>query len=236
MNRRIISIALRMTLPVLMGYLAIGVAFGLMLNAIGYGAIWSFLMSATIYAGSCQFLEVQLLDTGAALTEVALMTLVLNFRHLVYGLSMIEKFRDMGRKKLYMIFSLTDETYALLSSTVLPDGISPQKYYFTVAALNQIYWVAGSVMGSLAGALIKFSTEGIEFAMTALFIVIAVDQWRSYKRHLPAIIGAICTLVSLVIFGPGNMLIPALIVMIILLLALKSRLGDREEQREEVEL
>lgn len=226
---------MRLTFPVLMGYLAIGIAFGLMLNAIGYGAIWSFFMSTAIYAGSGQYMGVQLLETGAALTEVALMTFVLNFRHLVYGLSMLEKFRDMGKRKLYMIFSLTDETYALLSSAVLPEGIDSKKYYFTVAVLNQTYWVAGSVIGSLAGALIKFNTEGIEFAMAALFIVIGVDQWKTYKKHLPAIIGAVCTLAALVIFGSENMLIPALLAMVVLLIALKPRLEDKENVKEEVE-
>lgn len=235
LNRRIFLSAVRLTFPVLLGYLAIGIAFGLMLSVIGFGVIWSFFMSVTIYAGSGQYMGVQLLSTGAALTEVAVMTFILNFRHMVYGLSMLEKFRDMGKKKLYMIFSLTDETYALLSSATLPEGIDSKKYYFAVAVLNQIYWISGSVIGSLAGTLIKFNTEGIDFAMTALFIVIAVDQWKAYKKHLPAIIGAACTLVALVIFGSGKMLIPALAAIIVLLIAIKPRMEDKEDVKEEVE-
>lgn len=207
--------------------MAIGIAFGLMLNAIGYNVIWAILMSVTIYAGSGQYMGVQLLDSGSALGEVALMTFLLNFRHLVYGLSMLEKFRDMGKRKLYMIFSLTDETYALLSSAVLPEGIAAKDYYFAIAVLNHVYWIAGSVIGSVAGALIHFNTEGIEFAMTALFVVIAVDQWKTYPRHAPVIIGGVCTLVSLFIFGADNMLLPALAAIVILLIVLRTRIDDQ---------
>ena len=160
-----------------MGYLAIGMAFGFMLQAIGYNYIWAFFMSLTIYAGSGQYLGVQLLNTHAALGTVALMTLLINFRHLVYGLSMMEKFRGMGLRKFYMIFSLTDETYALLSSVQVPAGVEPRSFYFSIALLDHSYWILGSVIGAVAGALLPIDTTGIDFAMTALFVVIAVDQW-----------------------------------------------------------
>lgn len=232
MNRKTFTAAIRLTLPVLMGYLAIGMAFGLMLDAIGYNVIWSLFMSVIIYAGSGQYMGVELLASAAALTEVAMMTLLLNFRHLVYGLSMLEKFKGMGKRKLYMIFSLTDETYALLSSAYPPEDVDPDNYYFTVALLNHIYWIAGSVIGSIAGALLKFNTDGIEFAMTALFIVIAVDQWKAYKNHLPAIIGGACTLISLIIFGAENMLLPALAVIVILLIVFKNKFNEEESAQE----
>ena len=185
MDRKALSAAFPVTVPVLMGYLAIGIAFGLMLQEIGYNFIWAFFMSLTIYAGSGQYLGVTLLGAAAALSTVAVMTLLINFRHLVYGLSMLEKFRGMGPRKLYMIFSLTDETYALLSSARAPVGVDPRNFYFAIALLDQSYWILGSVIGAVAGALIPFSTEGVDFAMTALFVVIAVDQWRSYRKHLP---------------------------------------------------
>ena len=126
-----------------------------------------------------------LLATAAGLGTVALMTLLINFRHLVYGLSMLEKFRGMGWRKLYMIFSLTDETYALLSSARAPVGVDPKNFYFAIALLDQSYWILGSVIGAVAGAVIPFSTEGVDFAMTALFVVIAVDQWKAYKSTCP---------------------------------------------------
>lgn len=234
MNRKAMAAAFPTTVPVLMGYLAIGMAFGLMLNAAGYNVIWAFFMSLTIYAGSGQYLGVTLLATGAALLEVAMLTLILNFRHLVYGLSMLEKFRGIkGFRKFYLIFSLTDETYALLSSAQVPIGVRPTDFYLSVAVLNHFYWIAGTVIGGVAGALLQFNTEGIDFAMTALFVVIAVDQWKTYKSHLPALLGLGATVVSLLLLGPDRMLPPALAVIVLALLAMRVRLGRAEEQRDE---
>ena len=226
MDRKALAAAFPATIPVLMGYLAIGIAFGFMLQSIGYNFIWAFFMSLTIYAGSGQYLGVSLLSSCAALGTVALMTLIINFRHLVYGLSMLEKFRGMGLRKCYMIFSLTDETYALLSSVQAPVGVNPRNFYFSIALLDQSYWILGSVTGALAGALLPIDTTGIDFAMTALFVVIAVEQWETYKSHLPAVLGAATTLVSLLLVGKSNMLLPALGVIVLALLLLRDRLDD----------
>ena len=232
MDRKALAAAFPVTVPVLMGYLAIGIAFGLMLQEIGYNFIWAFFMSLTIYAGSGQYLGETLLSTAAGLGTVALMTLLINFRHLVYGLSMLEKFRGMGWRKLYMIFSLTDETYALLASARVPVGVSPRNFYFAIALLDQSYWIIGSVIGGVAGALIPFSTEGVDFAMTALFVVIAVDQWKTYKKHLPALLGAAVTVVFLIIlgrfFGQDQMLLISLGVIVLFLLILRDRLEEKE--------
>ena len=141
MSRRAFAAAFPATVPVLMGYLSIGIAFGLMLEAVGYNVIWAFFMSLTIYAGSGQYMGVELLATGAALVNVAALTLILNFRHLVYGLSLREKFRGMGVRKLYMIFSLTDETYALLSSARVPERVDPHAYYFAIALLDHLHGI-----------------------------------------------------------------------------------------------
>lgn len=230
MNRKALAAAFPATVPVLLGYLAIGIAFGLMLEAIGYNFIWAFLMSLTIYAGSGQYLGVSLLAATAALSQVAFLTLVINFRHLVYGLSLLEKFRGMGARKLYMIFSLTDETYALLSSLNAPVGVDPHSYYFAVALLDHSYWILGSVMGAVLGAALPINTQGIDFAMTALFVVIAVGQWESYKSHLPALLGAGSALLFLLIAGPDNMLLPTLVVMVAGLLALRGRLDKETEE------
>lgn len=227
MDRKSLAAAFPVTVPVLMGYLAIGIAFGFMLQAIGYNFIWAFFMSLTIYAGSGQYLGVSLLSSAAALSTVAVMTLLINFRHLVYGLSMLEKFRGMGLRKFYMIFSLTDETYALLSSVRPPVGVDPRNFYFSIALLDQSYWILGSVIGAVAGALLPIDTTGIDFAMTALFVVIAVDQWRAYKRHLPALLGAGATLLSLFLVGAEKMLLPALGVIVLALLLLRRRLDER---------
>lgn len=235
MSRRSLSAAFPYTLPVLMGYLSIGIVFGWMLAAIGYAPGWAAAMSLTIYAGSGQYLGVDLLSNATPLADVAFLTLIINFRHLVYGLSMLEKFRGMGWRKLYMIFSLTDETYALLAGVHVPDGVEEKSFYFSIALLDHLYWIGGSVLGAVAGSLITINTEGIDFAMTALFIVIAVEQWRSARQHLPALLGAGVTLVCLLLLGPdnGRFLIPALALMVILLLALRPRLERGEETEED---
>lgn len=235
MNRKALAAAFPVTVPVLMGYLAIGIAFGLMLEAVGYNVIWAFFMSLTIYAGSGQYLGVELLATGAVLSQVALLTFLINFRHLVYGLSMLEKFRGMGKRKWYMIFSLTDETYALLAGANPPPGVKPRDFYFCVAVLDHCYWILGSVIGSVAGALLKFDTTGVEFAMTALFLVIAVDQWRSYRSHIPAILGGAATLLCLKLVGADTMLLPALGIIVVVLLFLRARLERAEEMKKEEE-
>ena len=236
MDRKALSAAFPVTVPVLMGYLAIGMAFGFMLQAVGYNFIWAFFMSLTIYAGSGQYLGVTLLATAASLGTVALMTLLINFRHLVYGLSMLEKFRGMGWRKFYMIFSLTDETYALLAGASVPVGVRPKDFYFAVAILDHLYWIAGSVIGAVAGGLLSIDITGIDFAMTALFIVTAEDQWSACRDHLPALLGFGVTVVSLILLGADAMLIPALCAIVVILLLLRVRLDAQEEtaQKEEV--
>ena len=228
MNPKTLSAAFPATVPVLMGYLAIGLAFGLMLQAEGYGVGWALAMSLTIYAGSGQYLGVSLLAAGAPLTQVAFLTLILNFRHLVYGLSMLEKFRGMGARKLYMIFSLTDETYALLSSARVPEGVKAHDFYFAVALLDHSYWILGSVLGSLAGSALGIDTTGVDFAMTALFLVIAVGQWKAAGSHLPALLGACATIVSLLLVGAEQMLLPALGVIVFALVLLRRRLEQKQ--------
>ena len=232
MNRKTIAAAFPYTVPVLMGYLSIGIVFGWMMSAAGYVPLWSALMSMTIYAGSGQYLGVSLLSTAAPLADVALLTLIINFRHLVYGLSMLEKFRGMGARKWYMMFSLTDETYALLAGVEVPEGVEPRDFYFAIALLDQLYWIAGSVIGAVAGALITINTQGIDFAMTALFLVIAVEQWQSASRHLPVFLGAGGTLVCLLALGAenGQFLIPALGILVAGLLLLRPYL-EREEEK-----
>lgn len=215
-----------------MGYLAIGIVFGWMLSAIGYGPVLAGIMSVTVYAGSGQYLGVELLDEVAPLLQVAFLTLIINFRHLVYGLSMLEKFKGMGWRKLYMIFSLSDETYALLAGVEPPEGVDGKRFYFYISALNHLYWIVGSLIGALAGSLIKIDTEGIDFAMTALFIVIAMGQWQANRRHFPVFLGAGGTLACLLLFGSANgqFLVPALAVLVVGLLLARPSLERADER------
>ena len=226
MNRKSLAAAFPHTVPVLMGYLSIGVVFGWMLSAAGFHPLWSAIMSMTMYAGSGQYLGVELLSKAAPLADAAFLTLILNFRHLVYGLSMLEKFRNLGWRKLYMIFALTDETYALLAGVSVPEEVDSRDFYFSIAVLNHLYWITGSIIGAIAGALITINTEGIDFAMTALFLVIAVEQWQSGDDHSPVFLGALGTLACLLVLGPenGRFLIPALVILVAGLLLLRPRL------------
>lgn len=215
------------TIPVLTGYLFLGMGFGILLNESGYGVGWSFLMSLFIYAGSGQYLAVELLATGASLVTTAVATLLVNARHLFYGISLLDTYKDLGPRKLYMIFALTDETYSLVSQAQVPEGIDKKQYCFLVSVFDQIYWICGCVLGSLAGALLPINFEGIEFVLTALFVTMFVEQWLSTENHIPAIIGVISTAVSLVIFGREFFLIPAMIFIAALLVI--SRKAERRD-------
>lgn len=228
MSRKALGAAFPHTVPVMAGYLALGVAFGLMMSDIGLGTLWSGLMSVLIYAGSGQILAVSLISAGAALTQTALLTLVLHFRHFFYGLSLLGQFRDTGWRKPYLIFGLTDETYALLTATQVPPEVPASDFYFAVTLLDQCYWIAGSLLGTAAGMLIPFSTEGVDFAMTALFVVLLVEQVKKRENRLPALVGLVCALVSLALLGADKFLIPALIGLTAFLLALRPRLEGRE--------
>ena len=220
--------ALPRTLPVLAGYLVLGVAFGLLLNSIGLGVFWAAAMSILVYAGSAQFLAVSLIGASASLPQVALLTFLLNFRHFFYGLSMVSRYQGVGQRKLYLAFALSDETYAILAGALPPTQVDPADYYFAVSLLDQCYWVAGSLIGATVGQLITFDTTGVDFAMTALFVVLAVEQWKSARRHAPALFGVCCGVVCLLIFGPDLFLIPALAAIVALLLLFRRRL---EEER-----
>lgn len=229
MNRKAFAAAFPATVPVMLGYLTLGTAFGLLMDAAGFSPVWSVLMSVIVYAGSAQFLGVELLTAMVPLGQVAAMTFILNFRHMVYGLSMLEKLRGMGWQKIYMIFSLSDETFALLTSAQPPEGVAAADYYFAISLLDQLYWIAGTLVGGLLGAALTLNTQGADFAMTALFVVIAVGQWEEQKSHLPALLGLGAAVLSLLLLGPDRFLIPALAAMILFLLAFRGRL-DREKE------
>ena len=211
MDRKLYKTAFIATLPVLSGYVVLGTGFGILLQSKGYGLGWALAMSLFIYAGSMQYLAVDLLAGGAGLIAAALTTLMVNARHLFYGISMIDKYKNTGWRKPYLIFGLTDETYSL-NCAALPDGVrSPQQYYFLVSLFNQCYWVAGSALGAVVGTVLPFSTEGIDFSLTALFVTVFVEQWQGTKDHVPALIGLGASMLCLAVFGPGNFLIPAML-------------------------
>lgn len=229
MKLKTIRAAFPYTVPVLLGYISLGIAFGILLTSQGYPFWLTALMSVFIYAGSMQFVTINLLTGGASLLSAALMTLMVNARHLFYGLSMLEKFKTMGKKKPYMIYSLTDETYSILCGVEPPSGVERNSFYFWISLLNHSYWVLGSVVGAVAGTLISFNTKGIDFALTALFVVIFVEQWETNKNHLPALIGLAVTLICLIIFGSTNFIVFSMVGILILLCAGKPIMDKHEK-------
>lgn len=213
-----IKYAFKASLPIMAGYVVLGMGFGILLESKGYAWWWAALMSLTIYAGSMQYVAIDLLAGGATLIASALMTLLVNIRHLFYGITMLEKYKDTGARKPYLIFALTDETFSLVCAPNLPEGVRRKDYYFFVSLFNQCYWVIGSGLGSIIGNTFTFNSVGVDFAMTALFVVIFVEQWESTKQHLSAITGIICAVAALLIFGPFDFLIPAMIAITVALI------------------
>ena len=176
------------------GYVVLGTGFGILLRNAGYGVLWAAAMSLLIYAGSMQYVGVSLLTGGASVLTTLLTTFMVNARHLFYSISMVDTYKDAGKYKPYMIFALTDETYSLLCDGKVPEGADPNTYRFLVSLFNHSYWVTGCVIGSLLGSVLPFSTAGIEFSMTALFIASFTEQWLTTRDHIPALTGLLSTL------------------------------------------
>jgi 4-azaleucine resistance transporter AzlC len=216
-----LSAAFKATIPVLLGYLAIGVAFGLLLIHAGYPWYLSLIMSVLIYAGAGQYIAVGLFASNAGLADIATVTLLVNARHMVYGLSLIDSFKGTGCYKPYLIFALTDETYALLTTVAVPEGVDRKRFYFDISILDQSYWVAGSVLGALIGAIIPINTEGLDFALTALFVVLLIEQYKACDRKFPFLIAGVCSIAALILIGPANMLIVSIAASVFLLFLLR---------------
>ena len=225
--KKYLKSALVNTLPVMAGYMVLGFGFGIITMEAGYGAWIAVLMSVLIYAGSMQYVAVSLLTAGASLISAAITTLMVNARHLFYGISMVDKYKGAGAKKPYLIFALTDETYSLVCTGACLEGLDFHTYCLCVSVLNQVYWIMGSALGALAGAFVNINFAGVDFAMTALFITVFVEQWKSTKNHLPALIGVFSSVLCLIVFGKDNFLIPSM-VLITLSLSLGRKYMDEK--------
>lgn len=215
------------TIPVMTGYLVLGFGFGIIIKSAGYSVLVAFAMSLFIYAGSMQYVAVSLLTGGASLITTALTTLMVNARHLFYGISMIEKYKGTGKRKPYLIFALTDETYSLVCNDN-QDMKQEERanYYLFVSLFNQVYWIVGSVIGAVVGTLVTFNSEGIDFALTALFLTVFLEQWLTTKKHMSAIIGVVVSVVCLIIFGSDNFLIPTMLIIALLLCLSKEEVNN----------
>ncbi|HJJ32139.1 MAG TPA: AzlC family ABC transporter permease [Methanocorpusculum sp.] len=229
--RRAFKAAFPHTIPILAGFLFVGLSYGLYMNAEGFPFWYPFLMALLIFGGSLEFIAASMLLTPFAPVQMLIVAFMVQARHLFYGISMLKKYRGIGKKKWYMIFGLCDETFAINYSTEIPDGIDKGWFYFAVTILDHFYWVIGALIGGLLGAIIPFSTEGIEFVMTALFLVIFIDQWRKEKRHVSALVGILASVACLLVFGADSFLIPTMLCIVLLLTVFRKPLEKRWQKK-----
>lgn len=216
------------TIPVLTGYLFIGIAFGVMFAEKGYSFLWAILMSTLVYAGSGQYLAVNFFVPGFSFIQAIFLTLMVNIRHVFYGISLLEKFNRFGKKRWYLVFGLTDETYSLLCTTNIPEDVDDEKNLLAITLLNQSYWIIGSAIGGIAGTVIPFDSTGIDFAMTALFVVIFLEQWFQKKNRIPAVIGMVVSFICLQIFGADHFVLPSMLIIIGVLFMSRRKLETEE--------
>ncbi len=216
MNTKIkaLKAAFPYTIPVLTGFLFLGIAYGILMKSVGYGVGWTFLMSFLVFAGSMQYVGITLLTTAFNPLYALFITLMVNARHIFYGISMLDKFKKTGKLKPYLIFAMCDETFSILCSAKPKEDVDQSWFMFFVAFLDRWYWITGAVLGALLGQYIQFSTRGLDFALTALFVVIFVNQWREQTNHIPAIIGVAGSVICLLVFGKNNFIIPAMILIL----------------------
>ena len=218
------KVAFPYTIPVLMGFLVLGIAYGVLMQSKGYSVTWSVLMSALAFCGSMQFVAVTLLTTAFDPVQALLMSLMVNARHLFYGISMLEKYRGLGKVRPFLIFTLCDETFSIVSSVEPPAEVDRRYFFFFISLLNYLYWVFGTFLGGIVGDLITFNTEGLDFVLSALFVVLFLEQWRTRENRPSALVGLSATAVSLFVFGAENLVIPAMILILVVLLLGRGRL------------
>jgi len=220
--------AVKNTLPIFFTYLFIGIAFGILMTDAGYSVLLATASALFIYAGSMQLVMVPMMTSGTSLLTIALMTFFINARHLFYGIGFIGKFRSMGWRYPYMVLSLTDETYSILCSVQYEPDLDENKAAFLIALLNHLYWIFGCFAGACAGQFLQFDTRGIDFSLTAFFLVIVISQWRQYRTRLPFLTAAVCSLGFLLLLGRDHFLIPALITCLAALLLLRKPVEAKE--------
>lgn len=219
------------TIPVFTGYIFLGIAYGILMNSKGYGFGWTVLMSLLAFAGSAQYVAITFLTSVFNPIYALLITLMINARHLFYGISMLDKYKGTGKLKPYLIFGLSDETFSIICSTEPPDGINRNLFMFFITLLDHGYWVLGSALGGLLGSMISFNTRGLDFVLTALFVVIFLGQWENQKNHKPAVIGVSCSIICLAVFGQSNFIIPAMIAILAILTVSRKEFEKEGVQR-----
>ncbi|MBI5602720.1 MAG: AzlC family ABC transporter permease [Deltaproteobacteria bacterium] len=214
------------TLPVLTGFIFLGIAYGVLMNSRGYGVGWTVLFSLMAFAGSAQYPAITFLTSVFNPLSALLLSLMINARHLFYGVSMLEKYKSTGKFKPYLIFGLCDETFSIISTTNSPEGVNRNWFWFFITLLNHSYWVIGSALGGLIGYMISFNTKGLDFVLTALFVAIFVGQWEKKNNRKSATIGVVCSIICLSIFGQNNFIIPSMIAILAVLTIFQNKLSE----------
>lgn len=212
------------TVPVLTGFLVLGIAYGMLMQSKGYGATWALLMSGVAYCGSMQFAAISLLTSAFDPLGAFVMSLLVNARHLFYGVSLLEKYRGIGSAKPVLIYLLCDETFSIISSVEPPEGVRPGNFYLAISVLDYLYWVGGTLLGSLAGQFIRFDTTGLDFALTGLFVVLFIEQVSNPKNRASGVVGLGCSVAALALFGADRLVIPAMILVLAALLIGRKKL------------
>ena len=215
------------TIPILTGFLFLGIAYGIYMNVSGFSPIYPILMSMAIFAGSMEFVTVDLLLGMFHPMSALILAFMVNARHLFYGISMLDKYKNVGKKRWYLIFGMCDESFSINCTTEVPAGVDRGWFYFFVTLLNQCYWVCGAAIGGICGSLISFETEGLDFVMTALLVVIFLEQWMKEKDHTSGVIGIVLTVICLVVFGNKNFIIPSMLGILGVLTLMRGRLERR---------
>lgn len=210
--------AFKDSIPIMAGYIVLGSGFGIVASSYNYNILVPICMSLFIYAGSMEYLTLSLLSMGTSLINAAIMTVVVNLRHMFYGIAMLSKYNNLKKHKTYTIFSLTDETFSVVVSKKLNDDLNSDEYYFYISLLDQFYWLVGTIVGYLIGNILPFSSKGVDFSMTALFICVVIGQWEENKNHFPTIIGFVVSVICLLIFGGSNFLIPSIFLICLILI------------------
>jgi 4-azaleucine resistance transporter AzlC len=211
------------TIPVLTGYLTMGVAYGVLMQINGYGAFWSVLMSLVAFCGSMQYAAISLLTSAFNPLQALLLSLTVNARHLFYGLSMLEKYQGLKKTRLFLIFSLSDETFSISSSVLPPASINRKFFYFWISFLDYFYWALGTLLGALLGSLITFNTAGLDFVLTALFVVLFLEQIKTRTNLKSGLVGILSTILCLILLGANQFVIPAMILIVVLLMIWRKR-------------
>ena len=223
-ERRALRVAFPATIPVMTGYLCLGMAFGVLMKTNGYGPLWAGLMSLMCFAGSMQFVTITLLTTTFDPVQAFLLSVMVNARHIFYGLAVLDKYKGLGKVRAFLIFALTDESFSLVTTVEPPEGVERKDFYFWISFLNYLYWAGGSIVGGLVGSLITFDTTGMDFALTALFVVLFMEQVKKKENRPAGLIGVGCTVLALVLFGADNLVIPAMILILLVLLGGRKKL------------